>query len=255
MDHRCPARGGHPDAPARRVFAPGGAYPGCPPAGLRLITLSRLRPGYRLVLLIAAALLVLYYSSSCWLSPEEQDYRASGALIACQNELGRRMSPVTFALADWEPGMVEHRGGDRYQVNSYVGEVKGDEVMRRIQYTCTAVRVNETTGASPRSRRARDPLSLPADPPDPAVPLPGTPPGLVYRSRFAGEHRWTPSIRREEAALARVAVCLGMLYVDQALGVLPPTTDPPGPGVALFGADGVWRNMGGAACRSSRRAR
>ena len=53
------------------------------------------------------------------------------------------------------------------------------------------------------------------------------------------------SIRREEAALARVAVCLGMLYVDQALGVLPPTTDPPGPGVAVFGADGVWRHRGG----------
>jgi hypothetical protein len=36
-----------------------------------------------------------------------------------------------------------------------------------------------------------------------------------------------------------------MLYVDQALGVLPPTTDPPGPGVAVFGADGVWRVRGG----------
>ena len=81
--------------------------------------------------------------------------------------------------------------------------------------------------------------------PDPAVPLPGTPLGLVYRSRFAGEHHWTLSIRREEAALARVAVCLGMLYVDQSLGVLPPTTDPPGPGVAVFGADGVWRHRGG----------
>ena len=68
---------------------------------------------------------------------------------------------------------------------------------------------------------------------------------LVYRSRFAGEHHWTMSIRREETALARVAVCLGMLYVDQALGVLPPTTDPPGPGVAVFGADGVWRHRGG----------
>ena len=81
--------------------------------------------------------------------------------------------------------------------------------------------------------------------PDPEVRLPGTPLGLVYRSRFAGEHHWNLSIRREEAALARVAVCLGMLYVDQALGVLPPTTDPPGPGVAVFGADGVWRHRGG----------
>ena len=53
------------------------------------------------------------------------------------------------------------------------------------------------------------------------------------------------SIRREALALARVAVCLGMLYVDQALRVLPPTTDPPGPGVAVFGADGVWRHRGG----------
>ena len=65
--------------------------------------------------------------------------------------------------------------------------------------------------------------------PDPAVPLPGTPLGLVYRSRFAGEHHRTMSIRREAVALAHVAVCLGMLYADQALGVLPPTTDPPGP--------------------------
>ena len=48
-----------------------------------------------------------------------------------------RISPVLLALAEWEAGMVEHRGGDRYRVNSY-----GDEVMRRIQYTCTAVRLN-----------------------------------------------------------------------------------------------------------------
>ena len=75
--------------------------------------------------------------------------------------------------------------------------------------------------------------------PDPAVPLAGTPLGLVYRSRFAGEHHWTLSIRREAVALARVAVCLGMLYVDQALGI-----DPPGPGVAVFGADGLWRHRG-----------
>ena len=104
--------------------------------------MSRLRPGYRLVLLIAAALLVLYYSSSCWLSSEEQDCRAAGALVACQNELGKRMSPVLLALAEWEPGMVEHRGGDRYRVNSYVDEVREDELVRRINYTCTAVRVN-----------------------------------------------------------------------------------------------------------------
>ena len=53
------------------------------------------------------------------------------------------------------------------------------------------------------------------------------------------------SIRQEAVALARVAVCLAMLYVDQALGVLPPTPDPPGPGVAVFGADGIWRHRGG----------
>ena len=103
--------------------------------------MSRLRPGYRLVLLVAAALLVLYYSSTCWVSPEEQDYRAAGALVACQNELGKRMSPVLLALAEWEPGMVEHRGGHCYGVNSYVDEVKGDEIVRRIDYTCTAVRL------------------------------------------------------------------------------------------------------------------
>ena len=28
--------------------------------------------------------------------------------------------------------------------------------------------------------------------------------------------------------------------------MLPPTTDPPGPGVAVFGADGVWRHRGGS---------
>ena len=33
--------------------------------------------------------------------------------------------------------------------------------------------------------------------------------------------------------------------MDQALGVLPPATDPLGPGVAVFGADGVWRHRGG----------
>ena len=103
--------------------------------------MPRLRPWRRLVLLIAAALLVLYYSSSCWLSSEGQDHRAAGALVVCQNELGRRMSPVLFALAEWEPGMVEHRGGDRYQVNSYVDEVREDGVERRIHYTCMAVRL------------------------------------------------------------------------------------------------------------------
>ena len=86
-------------------------------------------------------LLVLYYSSSCWLSPEEQDERAAEALVACQNELGKRMSPVVFALAEWEPGMVENRGGDRYRVNSYVDEVRENGLERRIHYTCTAVRL------------------------------------------------------------------------------------------------------------------
>ena len=74
------------------------------------------------------------------LTPEEQDERAAEALVACQSELGRRMSPVLLALAEWEPGMVEHRGGDRYRVNSYVDEVNGEEPVRRINYTCTAVR-------------------------------------------------------------------------------------------------------------------
>lgn len=80
--------------------------------------------------------------------------------------------------------------------------------------------------------------------PAPEPVPPGTAFGLVYRSRYGGEHHWTLSLRREEAALARVAVCLGMLYVDQALGVLPPFTDPLGPGVAVFGANGVWRHRG-----------
>ena len=85
---------------------------------------------------------MLYYSSSCWLSPEQQDERAAGALVACQKELGRRMSPVLLALAEWEPGMVEHRGGDRYRVKSYVDKAKGQDLVRRINYTCTAVRLN-----------------------------------------------------------------------------------------------------------------
>ena len=42
-----------------------------------------------------------------------------------------------------------------------------------------------------------------------------------------------------------VPMCLGMLFVNQSLGILPPTTDPPGRGVAVFGADGVWRHNGG----------
>ena len=99
------------------------------------------RPWHRLVLLIAAALLVLYYSRTCWLSPAEQDYRTAGALVACQSELGRRMSPVLFAPAEWKPGMVEHRGGDRYRVNSYADEVSGDSIPRRIHYTWNAVRL------------------------------------------------------------------------------------------------------------------
>ena len=103
--------------------------------------MSRLRPWHRLALLIAAALLVLYYSSSCWLSREEQDERAAGALVACQNEIGRRMSPVLLGLADWEPAMVEHRGGDRYRVNSYVDEVREDTLLHRIHYSCTVTRL------------------------------------------------------------------------------------------------------------------
>ena len=83
---------------------------------------------------------MLYYSSSCWLSPEEQDQRAAAALVACQSELCRRMSPVLLALAEWEPGVVEHRGGDRYRVNSYVDEVRENGTERRINYTRTVVR-------------------------------------------------------------------------------------------------------------------
>jgi hypothetical protein len=62
--------------------------------------------------------------------------------------------------------------------------------------------------------------------PDPALPLPCKPVGLVYHARFPGECHWTMSIRREETALARAAVCLGMLYVDRALGLLPLIIDP-----------------------------
>ena len=75
------------------------------------------------------------------LAPEEQDERAAEALVACQNELGKRTSTVLLAPAEWEPGMVEHRGGDPYRVNSYVDEVNGKEPVRRTNYTCTAVRL------------------------------------------------------------------------------------------------------------------
>ena len=74
-------------------------------------------------------------------TPYEQDERAIEALFACQDELGRRVSPDSLAVADWEPRMVEHRGGNQYRVNSYVDEVKGEQTVRRISYTCNAVRV------------------------------------------------------------------------------------------------------------------
>ena len=51
------------------------------------------------------------------------------------------MSSVILALADWEPGMVEYRGGDGYRVNSYVDEVREDTILRRINHTCNAVRL------------------------------------------------------------------------------------------------------------------
>ena len=49
------------------------------------------------------------------------------------------MSPVLLALSEWEPGMVEHRGGGRYRVNSYVDVIRGEQTIRRILYTCEAV--------------------------------------------------------------------------------------------------------------------
>lgn len=48
-----------------------------------------------------------------------------------------------MALADWEPGMVAHLGGDRFRVDSYVDELRGEAVVRRIHCTCAGVRINE----------------------------------------------------------------------------------------------------------------
>jgi signal transduction histidine kinase len=36
-----------------------------------------------------------------------------------------------------------HLGEDRFRVDSYVDEMRGEDVVRRIHYTCVAVRINE----------------------------------------------------------------------------------------------------------------
>lgn len=88
-------------------------------------------------------LLLLTCCGRTELSPEEQDERAIEAMIACQDELGRRLRVAVVALADWEPGMVSHRGGDRYHVESYVDAGPATLQLRRISYTCDAVRIDE----------------------------------------------------------------------------------------------------------------
>lgn len=88
-------------------------------------------------------LLLLIYCNRTELSPEDQDELAIEAMVACQDELGRRLRLPMIALADWEPDMVSHLGGDRYRVDSYVDEVRGEEAVRRIHYTCSAVRIGE----------------------------------------------------------------------------------------------------------------
>jgi hypothetical protein len=97
------------------------------------------------VLLAAITLLLLlfYDFSRSTPSPEEQDERAIEAMIACQDEMGRRLRLAMVALADWEPGMVAHLGGDRYRVDSYVDAGPDTLQLRRIHYTCAATRMDE----------------------------------------------------------------------------------------------------------------
>lgn len=67
-----------------------------------------------------AGLVLLVSCGRAELSPEAQDERSIEAMIACQDELGRSLRLSVVPLADWEPDMVEHRGGNRYRVKSYV---------------------------------------------------------------------------------------------------------------------------------------
>ena len=52
------------------------------------------------------------------------------------------MSQATLTVADWEPEMVEYRGGDHYRANSYVDELRSEQTVRRIHYTCDAIRLD-----------------------------------------------------------------------------------------------------------------
>lgn len=48
-----------------------------------------------------------------------------------------------MVITDYTPEMVEHRSGDRYRVESFADEMRGEDAVRRIHYTCSAVRIDE----------------------------------------------------------------------------------------------------------------
>ncbi len=57
--------------------------------------------------------------------------------------MAKRRSLAAVAGADYTPVLVEHRGGDRYTVTSYVDAGPDTLRLQRISYTCDAVRIEE----------------------------------------------------------------------------------------------------------------
>ena len=88
-------------------------------------------------------LLLLVYCGRTELGSEEQDEREIEALIACQDEMARRLRLSPFAGGDWAPDVVTHLGGDRYRVDSFVDEMRGEDVGRRTHFTCGVVHTDE----------------------------------------------------------------------------------------------------------------
>jgi hypothetical protein len=70
---------------------------------------------------------------------------------------------------------------------------------------------------------------------------PRAPIGLVYRARAHGEHMWVMSMHPGAANHQRLTMLLALLTVDQALQILPPQVDSPGPGIGLLLPSGAVR--------------
>ncbi|HEX7238655.1 MAG TPA: hypothetical protein VF263_00200, partial [Longimicrobiaceae bacterium] len=68
----------------------------------------------------------------------------------------------------------------------------------------------------------------------------GTPCGFVYRVRVGGMRVWVLGVRSDVATLPAVATCLGLLAIDQSLGVIP-SQHPSAPGLGLLLPDGSVR--------------